>query len=33
MKIPKIKFVFDRKKVCGKDKKGSVEMRITYDFM
>lgn len=32
MKIPKIKFVFDRKKVCGKDKKGSVEMRITYDF-
>lgn len=31
MKIPKIKFVFDRRKRAGRGKTGSVEMRITHE--
>lgn len=30
MKIPKIKFIFDRRKKSSKTKPGSVDMRITY---
>lgn len=31
MNIPKIKYVFDRKHKAGREKKGSVEMRITFN--
>ncbi len=31
MKIPTIKFIYDRRNVSGKNKKGSIELRITYD--
>lgn len=31
MKIPTIQFIFDRKKIASFQKKGSVEMRITYN--
>ena len=31
MKIPKIKYVYDRKHVAGKGKKGPIDLRITYN--
>ena len=31
MKVPKINFVFDRRKTARHDKKGSIELRVTYE--
>lgn len=31
MKIPKVNFIFDRRKTANKNRKGSIELRVTYD--